>query len=386
MLAPQQSAIPRIFVISKEYLPYLISIPALILSFAFRLSREFNQLLFLLLLHWVLFHFVWHNPYKLNINKTFLLYTIAILLPINIIVNNVLKERGIISRHGLFRLLGIILLALLIILILWLGNKTMHRPLNISLFPSLKIKGLLMPQLALLGFIVAGFFIVVKSAFNITTFNLNQIVFVIACALAIQFSRHELYGTLFLSVAALTILVATLLNSYSLAYLDELTGLPSRRALKQELSSQGKRYSVAMLDIDHFKKLNDTYGHDVGDQILKMVASRIRRVPGAGKTFRYGGEEFTVIFPNKTLAEAHLIAKEICKAIAKSAFVLRGKRRAKKKPPFITKAQTQKKIDVTISIGVAQKTGHHKTPQDAVKAADRALYRAKDAGRNRACT
>ena len=147
-----------------------------------------------------------------------------------------------------------------------------------------------------------------------------------------------------------------------------------------------KRYSVAMLDIDHFKRLNDTYGHDVGDQILRMVASRIRRVPGAHKTFRYGGEEFTVLFPNKTRDEAYANAKMICEAIAKSPFVLRNRRRPKKKPPFLTKRRTQKKIDVTISIGVAQKSGRHKTAQDTIKAADKALYRAKESGRNRVCT
>lgn len=385
-MAPHRSAIPRAFITTHEYLPYIIIGPALILCFAFRLTREFNQLLLLLIIYWVLFHYVWHNPYRVNINKTFLIYAISILLPINIIAHNLLKERGIISQHGLIRLGGTAIQILLLMLLLWAGSKTMHRTFNITLFDSLKFKGWVVPQLSLIGFIAAGIVIAVKSAFKASTFNLSQIVFLLACLLSMQFIRNELYGTLFLSLAALSIFIAILLNSYSLAFLDELTGLPTRRALKQELSMQGKKYSVAMLDIDHFKKLNDTYGHDVGDQILKMVASRIRSVPGANKTFRYGGEEFTVIFANKSLSEAHDNAKEICKAIARAPFVLRNKRRPKKKPPFMTKRRAQKKIDVTISIGVAQKTGRHKTADDAIKAADKALYRAKDSGRNRACT
>jgi len=66
----------------------------------------------------------------------------------------------------------------------------------------------------------------------------------------------------------------------------------------------GRRYVIAMLDVDHFKSFNDTYGHDVGDQVLKMVAAKINGVKGGGKPFRYGGEEFTVIFPRRRLAEA----------------------------------------------------------------------------------
>ncbi len=364
----------------------MVILPSLLLCFAFRLTREFNQLLILLISYWSLYHFVWHNPYTVNINKTFLLYAIAILLPVNIIAHNVLKERGIISRHGWLRLSASVAQICIVVLFLWLGNKTMHRPLDVTLLPILKFKALPIPQLAVLAFIAAGIVVVIKSTIKPGTLNLNQAVFIVACILTVQFARNEIYGTLFLSLAALSILIAIILNSYNLAYMDELTGLPSRRALRQALSSMGKRYSVAMLDIDHFKKLNDTYGHDVGDQILKMVAARIRQVSGASKAFRYGGEEFTVLFPNKTLEEAHLNAKEICKAIAKSPFVLRSKRRPKKKPPFLTKSRAQKKIDVTISIGVAQKTGRHKTPDDAIKAADKALYRAKESGRNRACT
>ena len=383
---PQKSALPGALLATHGYLPYMIILPSLLLCYAFRLTREFNLLVILLGVHWGLSHFIWQNPYSVNINKTFLLYAMAILLPANIIAHNLLKERGVISRHGLLRLLATLLQLLLVMLILWLGNKHMHRPLAVVPFPALHIKALAMPQLAVLAFLGAGLVTIIKAGLKPGTLNLNQPVFIIASLMAMQYAGKPVYGSLFLSMAALSILIAIILNSYNLAYLDELTGLPSRRALRQELSSLGKRYSVAMLDIDHFKKLNDTYGHDVGDQVLKMVAARIRRVAGAGKAFRYGGEEFTVLFPNKTVDEALVTAKQICAAIAKSPFVLRNKRRPKKKPPFMTKRRVQKKIDVTISIGVAQKTGQHKTAQDTIKAADKALYRAKDGGRNRACT
>ena len=82
-----------------------------------------------------------------------------------------------------------------------------------------------------------------------------------------------------------------------MAYDDELTGLPARRALNEALTRLRGVYTVAMVDIDHFKRFNDEHGHDVGDQLLRMVGARVGEVRGGGRAFRYGGEEFAVLFP-----------------------------------------------------------------------------------------
>ena len=92
MAAPQRSALPKMFITIHEYLPYIIILPSLLLCFAFRLTREFNQLLILLLIFWGMTHFVWHDPYHMRINKSFLIYAVAILLPINIIAHNLLRN------------------------------------------------------------------------------------------------------------------------------------------------------------------------------------------------------------------------------------------------------------------------------------------------------
>ena len=70
------------------------------------------------------------------------------------------------------------------------------------------------------------------------------------------------------------------------------------------MAGLGPRYVLAMADVDHFKSFNDTHGHDTGDQVLKLVAARLAQVKGGGRAFRYGGEEFTVLFPDRTLDEA----------------------------------------------------------------------------------
>ena len=141
-----------------------------------------------------------------------------------------------------------------------------------------------------------------------------------------------------------------------------------------------------MLDVDHFKKFNDSYGHDLGDQVLKMVAAQIAGVGGGGKAFRYGGEEFTVLFPGKEAGEALPYLEELRGEIESYRIALRGSDRPKK-----SKGDKRQRgswrgrdgVSVTISIGVAECNDRLTTPQAVIEAADRALYRAKEKGRNR---
>src|SRR4029077_7164107 len=109
----------------------------------------------------------------------------------------------------------------------------------------------------------------------------------------------------FMAASGAILIAALLQESHRLAFRDELTGLPGRRALDERLRSlQGRRYTVAMVDVDHFKKFNDTHGHDTGDQVLKLVGARLGAIDGGGKAFRYGGEEFAVLFPDRKIEEA----------------------------------------------------------------------------------
>jgi len=200
---------------------------------------------------------------------------------------------------------------------------------------------------------------------------------------ALSLKENMLAIPAFLAASGLMLLVALIQDMYSLAFMDELTGLPSRRALKHELMKLSGTYTIAMLDIDFFKKFNDTYGHDVGDQVLKMVAGRINNVSGGGKSFRYGGEEFTILFPGKNLGDVIRHLEELRETISKRGFSLRGKNRPKKKPKQIkTKTGGHNQVHITVSIGVAQKNDRLKYPDEVIQAADAALYRAKKKGRN----
>ena len=111
-------------------------------------------------------------------------------------------------------------------------------------------------------------------------------------------------ATAYLATAGLILVSSIIENTYFLAYHDELTSLPARRAFNDALLRLEEPYAVAVVDIDHFKSFNDTYGHDTGDQVLRLVAAKLAGVTGGGRAYRVGGEEFSILFPGKSAKEA----------------------------------------------------------------------------------
>lgn len=189
-----------------------------------------------------------------------------------------------------------------------------------------------------------------------------------------------------MSSQIMLILVAAVAHeAYQMAFRDELTGLPGRRALNERLQRLGRTYVIAMADVDHFKKFNDTHGHDVGDQVLRLVASQLRKIGGGGKAYRYGGEEFTLVFPGKTLEECLPHLEQVRLAVEQYRLQLRDQNQR----PHSDKQGRQRRagkpvteVAVTISMGVAERGIQHAAPEEVIKAADQALYNAKSAGRN----
>lgn len=192
-------------------------------------------------------------------------------------------------------------------------------------------------------------------------------------------------GAMLLAAMVLLLLFAMLLDTHTLTYQDALTGIPNRRALGVKLAARSSKYSLAMLDVDHFKKFNDTHGHDVGDQVLKMVASQISKIGAGGKAFRYGGEEFTILFNRMTAEQCVPYLEQIRNDIANYKMILRQKERPEKPKQGKKQRgsnQTVDTVQVTISMGVADQT-HGANTDDVMEAADKALYDAKKGGRNK---
>ncbi|PKG56867.1 GGDEF domain-containing protein [Shewanella sp. GutDb-MelDb] len=289
-----------------------------------------------------------------------------------------IKDRGLLSSHSVVRILGVILS--LAVALGWIWVNTKFKITLDSYLPSMvtiEIRILTPLYICLLLAFMRG----------IWPSNLvNTSIFITLVLWAIHFIYPSLIP-ISISMTALAILyiLTVLTDSYFLAYRDELTGLASRRALYNAVLSLGRKYSVAMLDIDHFKKFNDTYGHDVGDQVLKLVSSKIDQVNGNGKAFRYGGEEFTIIFPRKDVSSVILYLEEVREAIEDYDIVLRNdKRKQQTKAKRSTTQSDRKTVNVTISIGVAEhKNGE--TFEQTLKRSDVALYKAKKKGRNQVC-
>jgi two-component system cell cycle response regulator len=164
-------------------------------------------------------------------------------------------------------------------------------------------------------------------------------------------------------------------TSIELAITDALTGLHNRRymethisGLVEETRSRGHPLAVLVLDIDHFKLINDTHGHDAGDEVLREFALRVRKsIRGIDLACRYGGEEFVAVMPETDLAAATAVAERLRGRIASEPFAVQ---------------QGAREIDVTISIGTAA-LGENDDAAAVIKRADQALYRAKRTGRNR---
>jgi diguanylate cyclase (GGDEF)-like protein len=142
--------------------------------------------------------------------------------------------------------------------------------------------------------------------------------------LSLHFATNPRLATLYAATAACILFASVIESSYLLAYHDELTSLPSRRAFNDAMQRLQQPYSIAVVDIDHFKKFNDTYGHDTGDQVLRLVASNLARVTGGGRAYRCGGEEFNILFPGKNTADVLDHLERLRENIEVSEFRMRG--------------------------------------------------------------
>lgn len=183
------------------------------------------------------------------------------------------------------------------------------------------------------------------------------------------------------STALIMCLYAVLQESWRMAYLDELTELPARRALREKFQKIGGLYTVAMVDVDHFKKFNDTYGHDTGDAVLRMIATKLDKVTGGGTSYRYGGEEFSVVFNGKNSEAAKPHLEALRETIANTPFVI-NRSSSRRKSDKKVKRKKNKSVKVSVSIGVADSSSNVSNPWDVLKLSDKALYRAKGKGRN----
>jgi diguanylate cyclase (GGDEF)-like protein len=305
----------------------------------------------------------------------------ALLVPLNLVIIFLVKERGVMTGRGLWLLLAIAIQPLLAVAFLFALPDSTSSLLNYQLFPGAVFpqSPLAQPPMLALGLALLFFWVVLL--WRRRTLENGFFWAMLAAAGAFVVAPGQL-AVIFMSTAGLILIVTVIEAAYGMAFRDELTGLPARRALNDSLLRLGNKFTLAMVDIDFFKKFNDKYGHDVGDQVLCMVAAKLSGVTGGGKAFRYGGEEFTIIFPGKAAQDALPHLEKLRETIAGADFIIRGKNRPVLKPRNRKLVNgSSRKVNITVSIGIAAGNGAA-SPQKVLKIADQALYRAKKNGRN----
>ena len=381
-IATMAKPLPNVLQVIFPYLPFVIFIIGMVLSWIFHHSREFNLFLLFSIIYIALNNYIWDSELKVDPQVAYLL--LVALIPINYLYNFLSRERGILNQYGIRRF---VILAVQLYIIAWMlehPSPQIKEYITSPYFKHSMFNITAISQPLILFIIITGAVLLIRLIQTSSILIAGIFSSFIAITTAVHFSQQPQLATMFVLIAGLLILISITINAYSLAYLDELTNLPSRRALTQNMSTLGKNYCIAMVDVDHFKKFNDKYGHDIGDQVLKKLASQLRQVRG-GKAFRYGGEEFTVVFANKNLHEARLFCNELCKSVANNPFMLRNKKRPKNKQDaeaYKRKQKQAKPLKITISIGVAERSQTLLKAEDVIKQADTALYKAKSNGRN----
>lgn len=371
-----------------NWLIWIMTAAASLLSLVYGRSRNLVAILLFALTYGLLTQQVYQPLLRgdrglLDPEITYLL--ISFLLPLLLLVNAFLTEHRHLLTDLLLRLVLLTLTALLVILPSHYFSAPMKDLLSGVHISWLFIPDLGIAQLPLLMLMLTVAALLFQYWRQASPYLAAEILALTTLCLALpHFMQPPWFAAL--TLGSLILLTLALIHeSFEMAFLDGLTGLPGRRALNERLQRLGNHYAIAMSDVDHFKKFNDTHGHDMGDDVLRVVAAQLRRVGGGGKAYRYGGEEFALVFPGKKAQQVVPELERLRIGIEHQSIHVRD---VKKRPADNQQGrkqrgtQTGKQVSVTISMGVAERNEQASTPEEVIKAADQALYKAKQAGRN----
>ncbi len=312
---------------------------------------------------------------------------VCILLPLNLVVFSLVKERGFITWHGKWPL-GMVFLQIIIVTVIgaWkqLGLSTF---LEFS-FIKLPLFNLIpMAQPGLVAFGAAFFILIFRYVQHRGSIECAFFWTLVSSFFALALGDIGPMSTIFFATAGLVLVISVIETSFNLSFYDDLTGLPARRAFNETISKIGRHFTVAMIEVDSFKKINDRYGLLVGDQVLRMVATKLGKVTGGGLSYRYSGQRFTVVFPVKFVDETIPHLESLRKGVEIYSFILRGPKRPREKPANLEKYRgAQKRISITIAIGVVERIESKVKPKYVIKGADQALLNAQSKGGNQIAT
>jgi diguanylate cyclase (GGDEF)-like protein len=364
--------IPASIVQGSIYIPLLLAILVIGLAIHFNRSTVFFYALLVIIanlslgLQWV---------------ESSLSYTLlAGLLPLQLLVLTLLPERGIFSFRAIPAYASLLLAAAFAFYVVTTSPAWATQTLFSDWLPARYFDWTQLPQTILAVSVTVFLYMLVLCFLRPSPHMSAGLGILIMLVAQMHGGDSSSSLNVFSTAALLMCLYSVIQESWRMAYLDELTGLPARRALREKFQQMSGLYSVAMLDVDHFKRFNDTYGHDTGDAVLQMIAGKVNQVTGGGQPYRYGGEEFSIVFRSKSAKDARLHLEDLRENIASSPFVIN--RSSRRKSDKRTKSKMNNSVAVTVSIGVADSNADISSPWDVLKLSDKALYKAKGRGRN----
>jgi diguanylate cyclase (GGDEF)-like protein len=381
---------------AMSFLYYASVLGGMLLAWRFHSSRVFYAVFVLIVAQWLMASFA--GLFTSGSPAEIALHASAVLVPLDFILIAFMQEQGFtVSSMTPVALFLFVQTVITWVLCRAAQGAPVGAPLSHHAATSIPL-----PTYGWIAFGFTAFVLLVR--FFLTRKPTDSAFLWSLCAffLSLRFATSGRISTTYSLAAALILATSIIENSYLLAYHDELTTLPSRRAYNEALLRLPQTFSIAVVDIDHFKRFNDTHGHDTGDQVLRLVASNLSRVTGGGQAYRCGGEEFAILFPGKMTAEVVDHLEQLRLAVESSEFRMRNTdRRQMPRGPDrrtqrtrgrghvghnvrqLTQASAEKALSVTVSIGIASSQYDEPDADRVMQAADKALYRAKANGRNR---
>jgi diguanylate cyclase (GGDEF)-like protein len=381
---------------SLKFLVYCALLGGMLLAWRFHSSRIFLTLLVLFLSHQAIGLFG-GGQHPLGSAGIMAVRAVSIIVPLNYILIAVMRERGfVLASAGPAALILFVESVTTVVLC-----RGAEGPYSAPLHPHHSATVPLLTNYSVFVFIAGFVFLLVRFLAAPKLADSALVWSLAAFFVSLKSTGNWHSSILYLTTGACILAISIVENSYLLAYHDELTSLPSRRAFNDAMLRLQNPYSIAVVDIDHFKRFNDTYGHDVGDDVLRLVASRLSCVTGGGQAYRCGGEEFMILFPGRITSEVVDHLDRLRRDIESSEFRVRaadrrhsprGSERRNVRTSAVGKGHAIRQlarqtspipVSVTVSIGVATSAAENPDREVVLQSADKALYRAKANGRNR---
>ena len=362
-------------------LPYIVLAFGLIFGWYFSSSRMILSLLVLALADRALLLLPTAGVDQEIESQTIVAIT-AFLVPLNLLAFSILKEDSLSTFRGVMH---VVLVLVQPFLLLWLclpDQQVLASSFTREYIPSRYMEWTLVPQPALVAFAIAGLLHVIRFALNRDPLEGGAIWALCAIFVAYHASRYGWQPTNFFMTAGLILFITLLQSFYRQTYRDELTGIPGRLAYDEAIGQLGKRFSVAVIGIDQLTQYANIHGKSVSVQILKLAAPRIQAACSDGQIFRTTGEEFTVLFPGKSVTDTMGTLDIVRKSVEAIGLFLRGRDRVWEQRGTKEAGSRDRALPITLSIGVGEKLTDSATLTLVIKSAYRGLYEAKGIGGN----